>query len=564
MKTYSQMCSKTLQCLRNYSSTKPITYFTTPIYYVNAEPHIGHLYSSVIADASQRWTKLINKHAKVKFSTGTDEHGTKIQQAAKAHNRTLNGYCGDISSKYRNLADNFSVEYTDFIRTSDERHKKTVQNFWVSLAKKGLIYKSTYRGWYCVPDETFLSDSQLTEVTKDGKQIMISTESKHPVEWSEEPNYIFKLSSFRDDLVYWLKQNEKVVIPQKFHKILLDLINTDDALADISVSRPSSRVHWGIPVPNDEEQTVYVWLDALVNYLTVAGYSQVPDAQFKQSWPPDVQVIGKDILKFHGIYWPAFLIAADLEPPRTILCHSHWTVDGEKMSKSKGNVVNPFEKSDIFTKDGLRYFLLKEGVNHSDGNYSNTKVIRMLNAELADTLGNLLSRCCGNNLNPNQVIPKIDQEVFNRIASMEVTKKLICNLEQLPEVCLKHYNEFNFYKGTDAIIATLHSANLFFETLKPWELKKASETLADLQVVLHLAMEALRITGILLQPSIPNISRTLLDKLNVNESERYFVDTTVLSWKNDKFQTRNLGSEKAVLFKRIIVEDCKVRKAKKG
>ncbi|KAL1497804.1 hypothetical protein ABEB36_008701 [Hypothenemus hampei] len=422
------------------------------------------------------------------------------------------------------------------------------------MAKKNLIYKSTYKGWYCVSDETFLTDSQLKETIKDGEKILVSAESGHPVEWSEESNYIFKLKSFKDDLIYWLKHNERVVVPQKFHKILLDLIDSE-ALTDISVSRPSSRVHWGIPVPNDPEQTVYVWLDALTNYLTAAGYSQVPYNEFKKNWPPDVQVIGKDILKFHGVYWPAFLLGAGLEPPRSILCHSHWTVDGEKMSKSKKNVVNPIEKIDTFTTDGLRYFLLREGVNHSDGNYSNTKVLRLLNAELADTFGNLLSRCCGKALNPQQVIPKINPETLSKITTLNVTKKLIENLSELPERCKNHYNDYNFYKVADAIITTLHSANLFFESLKPWELKKNIEMQEDLNVTLHLAMEALRISGILLQPLIPKISEGLLEKLNVPKEERYFENVKQFSWENPSFQTRPLGHNKAVLFKRIITEN---------
>ncbi|XP_050310423.1 methionine--tRNA ligase, mitochondrial [Anthonomus grandis grandis] len=556
------MCAKSLIFTRKYSvATKTVSFFTTPIYYVNAKPHIGHLYSSLIADASQRWQKLKSHNQKIIFSTGTDEHGTKIQRAAKMHKTTLNGYCDAISREYRDLADNFSVEYSDFIRTSEVRHKSTVQAFWEKLASKGLIYKSTYQGYYCVSDETFLSESQLKEVEQDGRKLLVSTESGHPVEWSEEANYIFKLSSFREDLVYWLKQNERAVIPQKFHKILLDLINSGDALKDISVSRPSSRVHWGIPVPNDPDQTVYVWLDALVNYLTAAGYTHSSKEDFNKVWPPDLQVIGKDILKFHGVYWPAFLMAADLEPPRCILCHSHWTVDDEKMSKSKRNVVNPMEKGEVYTRDGLRYFLLREGVNHSDGNYNDTKVLRLLNAELADTLGNLLSRCCGKSLNPNQEFPRIN---FDKISRLDVTKQLIKHLENLPNVCAAHYDDYNFYKCADAIVATLHSANLFFESLKPWELKKSPETKEDLDAALHLAMECLRVCGILLQPLTPNISEALLDKLSVLRSERTFEDSRRFSWENREFSGRKLGAGSAVLFKRIVLAEEKIKKAQKG
>ncbi|XP_066247998.1 methionine--tRNA ligase, mitochondrial [Euwallacea similis] len=556
------MLWKGLYITRNYSSKKSLALLTTPIYYVNAEPHIGHLYSSLITDAIKRWKFLTRKEAKIIFSTGTDEHGTKIQRAAKSHRTSVNDYCTKVSSQYQELANTFSISYTDFIRTSEERHITTVQKFWTRLTEKDLIYQSTYQGWYCVSDETFLSDSQLIEIIKDGEKVLVSAESKQPVEWSKETNYIFKLHLFKQTLIDWLRSNEKAVVPQKFYKILLDIVYSPDALSDISISRPSSRVHWGVPVPNDHDQTIYVWFDALVNYLTVAGYSETTNGKFQECWPPDIQVIGKDILKFHGVYWPAFLIAADLEPPRSILCHSHWTVDGEKMSKSKGNVVSPLEKITSYTADGLRYFLLREGVNHGDGNYSETKVLRLLNAELADTLGNLLSRCCSKALNPDQKFPALNTDSFNRVSSLDVTKKLLENIQQLPGLCETHYNQYNFYKAADAIIAILHSANLFFETLKPWELKKNKNTTEDLQTVLHLAMESLRVTGILLQPLIPNISNVLLNKLNVPKKERFFDNLQKFSWMEQSFKTRCLGDDSAVLFKRIVSGDSDREKKK--
>lgn len=232
-----------------------------------------------------------------------------------------------------------------------------MKHFWNLLQSNGHIYSTKYSGWYCIPDETFLTESQLKE--KNG--IKVSEESGHPVEWTEEVNYMFKLSKFQDEILYWIKSGDRIK-PKKFEKILLDWMQ--EPLPDISVSRPTSRVHWGIRVPEDDSQTVYVWLDALVNYLTCAGY---PNAQYQSSWPPSLQVIGKDILKFHGIYWPAFLLAAGLEPPKQLLVHSHWTVDDKKMSKSKFNVVDPLERSKIYTSEGMRYFLLREGVAHSDG-----------------------------------------------------------------------------------------------------------------------------------------------------------------------------------------------------
>ncbi|XP_072379531.1 methionine--tRNA ligase, mitochondrial [Diabrotica undecimpunctata] len=558
------MCSRGILSIRRFTTdAKSIHFFTTPIYYVNASPHIGHLYSSLIADAAQRWQQIYRKGRLIKFSTGTDEHGSKIQQAANKNGTSAKVYCDKISSQFEKLVSEFDIGCTNYIRTSGDNHKNTVRKFWKILDENQYIYKSKYEGWYCVSDETFLTESQLNEITKnDGTKVLVSSESNHPVEWSSEENYMFKLSQFQDDLNYWLKTNEHAVRPKKFHKILLDLLNKEDGLQDLSISRPTSRVEWGIPVPGDTSQTVYVWLDALTNYLTVAGYGE-DDVTFRKCWPPDVQVIGKDILKFHGIYWPAFLLAAKLDLPKTILCHSHWTVDGEKMSKSKGNVVCPFQSAKTYSSDGMRYFLLREGVAHSDGNYSDTKVLRILNSELADTLGNLLSRCTGTALNPHQRFPKMEQAALEKVKQLDVTKKLIDSVNNLPDVCQVHYENFNYYKAIDSIIATLHTANLFFETLKPWELKKNQETQDTLNVVIHLALETLRVSGILLQPIVPNLSKVLLDKICAKENERYFENLKCFSWDNKEFEDKVLDSEKVVLFKRIITEEDKKVKGRR-
>jgi methionyl-tRNA synthetase len=278
-----------------------------------------------------------------------------VLQAAASRNSEVSSYCDNVSKSYLELFKASKVDFTDFIRTTEDRHKDSVWKMWQELKSKNAIYKDNYSGWYCVQDETFLTDSQLNVV--DGKRFSI--ESGHPVEWTEEENYMFKLSDYQKEVIYWAKHEDRIV-PQKFNKILLDMLEED--IPDISVSRPSHRMSWGIDVPDDSSQKIYVWLDALTNYLTVAGYPNK-----LKVWPPNLHVIGKDILKFHGIYWPAFLIAAGFEPPKQLLCHSHWTVDGQKMSKSKQNVIDPIERGNIYTVEGMRYFLLREGVAHSDG-----------------------------------------------------------------------------------------------------------------------------------------------------------------------------------------------------
>uniref|UniRef100_A0A182T4K1 Methionine--tRNA ligase, mitochondrial n=1 Tax=Anopheles maculatus TaxID=74869 RepID=A0A182T4K1_9DIPT len=291
----------------------------------------------------------------------------------------------------------------------------------------------------------------------------------------------------------------------------------------------------------------YVWLDALVNYLTVAGY---PKEGFHARWPPTVQVLGKDILKFHGIYWPAFLLAAKLEPPRQLLVHSHWTVDNQKMSKSKQNVVDPNECAELYTHEGLRYFLLREGVAHSDGNYSDTKILRVLNSELADTLGNLLSRCCGKALNAASVYPAINMEAFEALKQIDATKRMLEALEEMPDKTLNHYRNFNFYLVIDTVVHLLHTANNFFETTAPWKLKKSDNPAdrAKLSTILSITMEVLRQAGIVTQPIVPGLSAQLLDKLHISHSARRWNDLSV----NLRSQDTPLSADECILFRRIV------------
>ncbi|PSN42055.1 Methionine--tRNA ligase [Blattella germanica] len=518
------------------------TYFiTTPIFYVNAVPHIGHLYTAVIADAVHRFRMLLGCQQSI-FSTGTDEHGTKIQEAALKSGSSLPDYCNNISKQYRDLFDLCKISYTDYVRTTEDCHVKEVQRFWKKLEAGGHIYEGKYAGWYCTPDEAFLSENQLAEKqAPDGSIYKVSAESGHRVEWTHEENFMFRLSRFKDDLLHWL-QNEHSVQPSKFRQRLVDFVSNDELLHDISVSRPKDRVHWGIPVPGTPQQTIYVWLDALVSYITVAR---------SRAWPPDLQIVGKDILKFHGVYWPAFLIAAGMEPPYSLLCHSHWTVNGEKMSKSKGNIVDPLQCIEKYSVSGLRYFLLREGVPHSDGNYSETKAIRILNSELADSLGNLLNRCCGATVNPEQIFPQFCPERFFELRKSEETLRLLDLLAELPDKVKEHYETYNFYKGINSIIATLHAANGFFESQKPWELRK-KHLVPHLNTVLHLTMETLRVCGIALQPVIPDICEVLLDKLGIQPGKRKWCDIKPFSWEKNAVDNTPISAEKVTLYRRIL------------
>lgn len=497
-------------------------------------PHIGHLYSALIADASARFKKLLYPNLNIIFSTGTDEHGLKVQKAAETSKLSVENYCSKIASCYQTAFDKFDINHTSFIRTTSENHKKCVHHFWNKLEPH--IYKGKYSGWYCTADETFLSQDQ-TELVNN---VLVSKESGRPVEWAEEDNYKFDLRPFKNDLQNWLCKPDRIK-PKVFHDILNREVNN---LYEISLSRPQNRVSWGIPVPGDKTQTVYVWLDALVNYLTVSGY---PDTQ---NWPPDVHICGKDILKFHGIFWPIFLLAAGLKLPKQIFVHSHWKVDDEKMSKTKGNVVDPMNAGYQYTESGLRYFLLREGTAHSDGNYSDIKIRRILNSELADTMGNLLNRCCGKAINPNLIYPKLDLSLIENLSVDLNFTELNNKLCGLSDIVKYHYEELNFYKGIDEIIATLQCCNRFFEYNKPWELAK--NDVNKLACVLHVTMETLRISALALQPIVPVLADQLLNKLNINQRNW---DQITPSWKEENIivNPTNLKKENIVLFKKLLI-----------
>lgn len=514
-------------------------FITTPIFYVNAAPHLGHLHSLVLADALHSVHKLLGIQNTI-FSTGTDEHGFKVQKAAKLHNKDTKLFCDDISEKYRKVCQDLSVSNTHFIRTTESRHKETLIHFWNELVKRNHIYHGTYEGWYCVAEEAFLPLSQITEINDKGIVQKVSIETQQPVEWMKEKNYMFSLSRFKDDLMYWLKGD--VIHPKKFADQCRIWIT--EGLTDLSVSREKSRFNWGIPVPNDDSQIIYVWLDALVNYLTVGGY---PKSEF--TWPVDCHIIGKDILRFHGIYWPAFLIAAGLEPPKSILCHSHWLVDNQKMSKSKGNVVDALEIISKYSGDGLRYFLLREATLPSDSNYNEIKLKRILNSELANTLGNLLSRCLAPTINKRQIFPE-----FHKEKCTEMGDNLIKSVISLPSIVKEEFLKGNFYRGINNIINCLHEANSFVEHQKPWELVKLETKSSELDTILHITLETLRICGILLQPIIPNISNKLLTKLGVCNEDRIWTKLECFPDINNNSHNlagKSLKSDKIILFNRI-------------
>ena len=356
-----------------------------------AAPHVGHLFTLVLTDILKRWQVLLgDQHATM--LTGTDEHGMKIQKAAEKAGLDVKLFCDKHMRQFEQLSHRADISYDHFIRTTDPVHKAAVEHFWQELNHRGHLYESKHEGWYSVSDETFFPQSSVHLVLdpSTGRKHMASMETGREVEWTSEINYHFRLSGFKDRLLRHYEENPDFIVPASRQSFIVKEVKS--GLQDLSVSRPASRLQWGIQVPNDESQTIYVWLDALINYLTYAGYPFTPGTEKDSIWPPNCQVIGKDIIKFHCIYWPAFLMALDIPLPKQFLTHAFWTLNREKMSKSVGNVVNPFFAIDRFDTDTMRYYLANDGGIVDDADYDNLYIVDRYKKGLQGGLGNLVSR----------------------------------------------------------------------------------------------------------------------------------------------------------------------------
>ncbi|XP_066437122.1 methionine--tRNA ligase, mitochondrial [Eleutherodactylus coqui] len=536
-----------VQCMRRagYGGVTTPQLLTTPIFYVNAAPHLGHVYSALLADVQHRYSALCGRGSRL--STGTDEHGIKVQQAAAALGWDPLDFCTLVSQQFRTMFDTMAISYTDFVRTTDSRHVQAVCHFWKKLEENGYIYKGTYQGWYCTADEAFLSEEQTRESTDaEGQKVRVSLESGHQVHWMSEENYMFRLSQLRPKLLDWLRTEP--IHPSPFLRIVQQWL--EEELPDLSVSRQSNRVSWGIPVPSDSSHTVYVWLDALINYLSVAGY---PDLNFAP-WGPSTHLLGKDILRFHAIYWPAFLLAADLPPPKKLLVHSHWICNGIKMSKSLQNVVDPTECIKKYTRDGLRYFLLRHGSPERDCDFTHDTVRKLLNSELADALGGLLNRCTAPTINPGQCWPNYQCKSVPPAARNEL-QRLLATFKELPNLVDRYMNGFKANKALEAIDSGVRASNAFFQSQAPWKLfKGGEEDKAWAQSVLYITLESLRLCATLLQPAVPALAKTILDRLAVPPIYRTLTGNhffAATSGEKCCFQGQSLGSECGLLYPRL-------------
>jgi len=471
-------------------------YITTPIYYPSAKPHMGHAYSSIIADFFARFKRIDGYN--VHFLTGTDEHGLKIQRAAEKNKLDPLKFCDEISQTFRKLSRTLNLSNTDFIRTTEERHKKTVQHLWSTLEKNDDIYLSKYAGWYSVSDEAFYGEDEITK--KEDK--MVAIQSNSIVEWIEEESYFFRLSKWQESLLEYYEKNPDFISPKAKKNEVISFVKS--GLKDLSISRKS--FSWGIKVPNNENHIIYVWLDALTNYISALNYPNIKDDLFKKFWPASLHLIGKDILRFHSVYWPAFLMAAKIPLPKKIYGHG-WILSGdEKMSKSKGNILDPLDIIEIYGLDALRYYLIKEVSFGNDGNISVERLEDCINSDLANNFGNLCQRVTAfAEKNCSSKVPKLTK--FND-DDLLMLNKFTNNLSILREEIDKQ--NINFY--INFIVSALFETNKYFNDQEPWKKKNDKERL---DVIVFTSLEMIRKISFMLYPIIPDSIKKVLTIFNM-------------------------------------------------
>ncbi len=463
-------------------------YITTPIYYVNDKPHIGHAYTTILADTLSRFRKLINQ--KTFFLTGLDEHGLKVQQAAEKNGATPQDHCDSMAPAFLELWKKLNIQYSDFIRTTESRHVKIVQNILNEVYKNGDIYKDQYEGWYSISEERFITEKELDSgLFRDVKKI-------------EEENYFFKMSKYQKQLIQKIENDEKFIQPSTRKNEVLGFLKQN--LSDLCISRPKARLEWGIEIPFDKDYVTYVWFDALINYISSPKYSEDQN-NFEENWPADVHLIGKDILTTHSVYWPTMLMSLDLPLPKTIFAHGWWLTDEEKMSKSLGNVVSPLMLIDKFGVDSVRYYLMSEMVLGLDATFSMDSFIKRYNSDLANDLGNLVSRVSTLiDKNFDGIIPQCNDnsnDLSAQLSKIDIEEKL---------------NTFKMDGLIQSIMDFVRSINVYMEKNQPWKLVKEDKNLAG--SVLYNAAEALRIATLMLSPVMPQKSQEILDTLGSNDS----------------------------------------------
>jgi len=477
---------------------------TTPIYYVNDAPHIGHAYTTLACDALARFMRLDGRV--VHFLTGTDEHGQKVAKSAAAAGMSPKDFTDKVSQNFRDLAKAMNFSNDDFIRTTEPRHMKSCQELWRRLKERGEIYLGSYAGWYAVRDEAYYGEEELT-LTPSGKRI---APSGAEVEWVEEPSYFFKLSQWGDRLLKFYDENPWFLAPDSRRNEVISFVKS--GLRDLSISRTT--FNWGVPVPDDPAHVMYVWLDALVNYITAVGFPDESKPTYKKFWPADLHMVGKDIVRFHTIYWPAFLMGAGLQPPRRVFAHGWWTNEGQKMSKSLGNALEPHAMVAKYGLDQVRYFLLREIPFGNDGDFSHRAMVQRINSDLANGLGNLAQR----------VLSMINKNCAGQVpqpgAFIDADKALLASAHGLVATLRPLMTEQAFNRALEAIWQVVGEGDRYIDEQKPWTLKKTDP--ARMATVLYVLAETVRHLAILVQPFTPHSMAKMLDQLAVPAGARTF------------------------------------------
>ncbi len=488
-------------------STKDPFYITTAISYVNGAPHLGHAYEMILTDVMARYKRL-DGHETM-FLTGTDEHGQKVAKTAAEKNMDVRDFCDMNADLFRGMAGWLNISNDDFIRTTEPRHYEASKAIWNAIKENNPddIYLDNYGGWYSVRDEAYFGESELTE--GEGGQKLAP--SGAPVEWVEESSYFFRLSAYGDKLLAHYAENPDFIQPESRKNEIISFVK--GGLQDLSISRTT--FDWGVPVPGDDKHVMYVWLDALTNYITGVGYPDTASASYKKFWPADVHVIGKDIIRFHCVYWPAFLMAAKLDLPKAVFAHGFINVDGQKMSKSLGNVIAPKDLVDTYGLDATRYILMREVPHGQDGNFSHEHAVTRINADLANGLGNLAQRTLSQ-------IYKNCGEAYPQAGELtDDDKALLAHAYERLVPQIRHsFDKFAFNRGLEAIWRLVYDANGYIDAQAPWTLKKTDE--GRMKTVLYVLADVIRCLAIAIQPVVPEGAARMLDQLKVPEDQRTY------------------------------------------
>ena len=504
-------------------------YITTPIYYPSGNPHMGHAYSSIIADVFARFKRLEGKN--VFFLTGTDEHGLKIQREAEKQNKDTKIFCAEVSSKFKNLTKTLNLSIDDFISRTEQRHHDSVKSIWNRLVESGDIYLSKYVGWYSVSDEAYYTED---EITNDGQK-KIAKVSGSVVDWFEEESYFFKLSIWQEKLLDHYNNNPDFILPKSRNNEITQFVKS--GLNDLSVSRTSFK--WGVQVPNNDKHIVYVWLDALTNYISALNFPDTNNKLYKNFWPANVHIIGKDILRFHAVYWPAFLMAAKLPLPLKIYGHGWILSEDKKMSKSVGNILDPIEIIDKYGIDQLRYYLIKEVSLGNDGNISMENLKNCINNDLANNFGNLCQRVFS--FLERNCFGKIPKPTKQEAVDLNLIHNLTDNLDNLI-IDMDKQDLNNYLKK---VVEFSFSANKYFNDLEPWALKKTN--IDRMNNILYTIITQIKNITILLSPIIPISSEKILDIMNLKKEDRLLKSII-----NENIFDHNLEFKKtSILFKKI-------------